>query len=122
MMKYLLVYYGDTPLFVEGFSGKCERSCTGSLHLLPRRPVTVTEDELTHLKVHYPHLIKFIKIISQTDDQPISDPLVAVNEEKSQDLPQTVDENRDAISQGLEEEQKAKGWLKRKSKEGLNPM
>lgn len=121
-MKMLIVYYGDSPQYVEGFSPTCKRSCVGSLHLLPRRPLTVTEDEYEHLKARYPQLTRSVKIISKTaeeaappppnvDEGPpvVTEPLDTVAAEGTK-----VEENTAAhVDEG-----KAKGsWLKKKAKD-----
>ncbi len=49
-MKKLIVYHGDSPVHVEGFPKDCARSVVGSVHLLPGKGVTVTEDEYQFIK------------------------------------------------------------------------
>jgi len=48
------MYYDYSPLYVEGFPKDCKRSCKGSIHLMPRKPITVTEGELAYIKMAYP--------------------------------------------------------------------
>lgn len=64
MKKYLIVYYGDAPECVEGFSQSAERSCKGALHVAPGRKLTVTEDELSHMKEHCKHMLPKLRILS----------------------------------------------------------
>ena len=66
-MKKLIVYYGDSPVYVEGFNEDCKRSCKGSLHIRPRRPITVTDDEYEHItdeKGKYASMKRWVKVIS----------------------------------------------------------
>lgn len=58
----LVNYQGPKPETVEGFPDDSERSCEGALHLLPRRPREITEDEFAWIKANRKdvadHLIK----------------------------------------------------------------
>lgn len=65
MKKFLIVYYGDAPECVEGFSKDCKRSCKGAIHLNPGRQVTVTEDELKHIKERHKHCLPKLRVISE---------------------------------------------------------
>lgn len=64
-MKKLIAYYGDSPVYVEGFSADCARSCDGSVHVLPRKPVTVTDDEYEHIKAKYSYMMPKLKVIAE---------------------------------------------------------
>ena len=65
MKKFLIVYYGDAPECVEGFHKDAKRSCKGALHVAPGRKLTVTEDELSHLKANYKHMMPKLRILSE---------------------------------------------------------
>ncbi len=64
-MKKLIAYYGDSPVYVEGFSEDCARSCEGSVHVLPRKSVTVTDDEYDHIKEKYSWMLPKLKIVAE---------------------------------------------------------
>ena len=64
-MKKLIAYYGDSPVYVEGFSEDCARSCKGSVHVLPRKPVTVTDDEYDHIKEKYSWMLPKLKVVAE---------------------------------------------------------
>lgn len=73
-MKKLIVYYGDSPVYVEGFSKDCARSCKGSLHIRPRRPITVTDGEYDHItdaNGKYAFMKRWVKVVSvmKEDDE-----------------------------------------------------
>jgi len=53
MKKFLIAYYGDSPVCVEGFPKDCQRSRKGSVHIHPKKPTTVTGDELEVIKKQY---------------------------------------------------------------------
>ena len=66
-MKKLIVYYGDSPVYVEGFPKECKRTCKGSLHIRPKRPKTVTDEEykyITDPDGKYAYMIRNLKLIS----------------------------------------------------------
>ena len=65
MKKLLIAYYGDSPVCVEGFPKDCARSCVGSIHVLPRKPVTVTEAEYGHIKAKYQFMLPKLKIVAE---------------------------------------------------------
>ena len=65
MKKLLVIYFGDTPVCVEGFSKECKRSCEGALHLLPRKQRSITEDECAHIKKSYKHILRKFRVISE---------------------------------------------------------
>ena len=52
----LVKYTGKTPEYLDDFPKDCERSCKGSLHLLPNAQKEISDDELKHLKKKYPKL------------------------------------------------------------------
>ena len=64
-MKKLIVYNGDSPVYAEGFSESCKRSVKGSIHLLPKKHVTVTDDEYAHIVKKYPELKSKLKVVSE---------------------------------------------------------
>ncbi len=76
MKKKLIIYYGDSPEYVEGFPKGCERSCKGSLHVLPRKAVTVTSDEYDHIQKSYGHMKSKLRVVveeveeKKQDDSP----------------------------------------------------
>lgn len=73
-MKKLIAYYGDSPEYVDDFPKDCERSCKGSMHLIPRKPITATEGELKHLKEKHKNLrIKIIAEKAPEDPKPKED-------------------------------------------------
>ena len=63
-MKLLINYYGDHPVYIEGFSKECERSCRGALHVLPKKVMTITNDEYAHIKKNYSYVIKKLRIVA----------------------------------------------------------
>lgn len=65
MKKFLIVYYGDTPECVEGFKKDCKRSCKGTLYIKPGRQMTVTEDELNHVKEKHKHVLPKLRILAE---------------------------------------------------------
>ena len=67
-MKLLINYFGDTPIYVEGFSEECERSCKGSLHVLPRKIKTITLDEYEYIKLKYSHIVKKIRVLAKKEE------------------------------------------------------
>jgi len=67
-MKLLINYYGDAPIYVEGFKESCKRSCKGSLHLLPKKPLTITHDEYEHLKEKYSYIMKKVRVLAKKED------------------------------------------------------
>lgn len=64
-MKKLIVYNGDSPVYAEGFSESCKRSVKGSIHLLPKKHVTVTDDEYAHIVKKYPELKAKLRVVSE---------------------------------------------------------
>jgi hypothetical protein len=119
-MKYLIAYYGDCPLFVEGFKSGCHRSCSGAIHLLRGRAVTVTADELDHIRSIYPKEARLLKVVSQMPDEPIASGNVAqVNPPEAASVPQTPESNVAGPTGTLStEDGKNKGWMpKKKAKE-----
>jgi len=73
-MKKLIAYYGDSPVYVEGFSKDCARSCKGSVHVLPRKPVTVTADEYEHIKKSYSWMLPKLKVVAEIgEDKKVED-------------------------------------------------
>ena len=65
MKKKLIAYYGDSPVHVEGFPSDCARSCKGSVHVLPRTPTTVTEDEYEHIKSEYKWMLPKLRVVAE---------------------------------------------------------
>lgn len=63
-MKKLIVYYGDTPVCVEGFPEDCKRSKEGALHILPRKNMTVTDQEYDHILKSRPDMKKLLRVIA----------------------------------------------------------
>lgn len=74
MKKFLIVYYGDAPECVEGFSQTAKRSCKGALHVAPGRKLTVTEDELSHMKEHHKHMLPKLRILSEKSEAKKAEP------------------------------------------------
>lgn len=66
-MKKLIVYHGDSPVYVEGFSKDCKRSRDGSVHILPGKPLTVTDDEFDYIKKTYSWMK--IKVIAEVKER-----------------------------------------------------
>lgn len=64
-MKKLIAYYGDSPVYVEGFPKDCARSCEGSVHVLPGKPVTVTNDEYKHILDKYSWMKPKLKVVAE---------------------------------------------------------
>lgn len=89
-MKKLIVYRGDAPICVEGFSKDCKRSCQGSLHLYPRKSTTVTDGELLHIKDAYSSVFSAIQVLSVIKDS--NDPRANVKKSKVEGtLPKTTE-------------------------------
>ena len=72
MKKYLIIYYGDAPECVEGFSKECARMKKGALHIKPGRQMTVTGDELKHIKTDKKcaHIVPKLRILGEKKDAP----------------------------------------------------
>lgn len=68
-MKKLIGYYGDTPVCVEGFPENCKRSVKGALHLLPRKPMTVTADEHAHIVASRKDIVSKLKVLAVKNDE-----------------------------------------------------
>ena len=64
-MKKLIVYYGDAPVYAEGFCKDCDRSCKGALHILPRKKMEVTDGEYEHLVKKYPHVMPKLRVMAE---------------------------------------------------------
>ncbi len=67
-MKKLIAYYGDSPVYVEGFPKDCARSCKGSVHILPRKSVTVTEDEYKYILDKYSWMKPKLKVVAEVSE------------------------------------------------------
>lgn len=67
-MKKLIAYYGDSPVYVEGFPKDCARSCEGSVHILPRKPVTVTVDEYNYILEKYSWMKPKLKVVAEVTE------------------------------------------------------
>lgn len=68
-MSKLIVYFGDNPECIEGFSKSCSRSVDGALHLKPRKPMTVTDDEYKHITESRADLKGKIRVVADKPDQ-----------------------------------------------------
>lgn len=66
-MKKLIVYHGDSPVYVEGFSKDCKRSRDGSVHIIPGKPLTVTDDEFDFIKSKYSWMK--VKVIAEVKEK-----------------------------------------------------
>ncbi len=64
-MKKLIVYFGDNPVCVEGFSSDCQRSVEGALHVHPRKPITVTDGEYRHMLGAHPEMHSKLKVVAE---------------------------------------------------------
>jgi len=69
-MSKLIVYTGDNPQCIEGFSDSCNRSCQGALHLRKGKPVTVTDDEFAFIKSNRSDLASKIRVVADKPDAP----------------------------------------------------
>lgn len=70
-MSKLIVYLGDNPECIEGFSASCSRSVQGALHIKPRKPMTVTDDEYQHIMASRADLKTKIRVVAdKPDDKP----------------------------------------------------
>ena len=49
-------YTGNTPEYIDSFPKDCERSCKGSLHLLPNAFKDISDDEYEYIKKKYPKM------------------------------------------------------------------
>lgn len=68
-MSKLIVYIGDNPECIEGFSASCSRSVLGALHLKPRKPMTVTDDEHQHIMASRTDLKGKIRVVADKPDE-----------------------------------------------------
>lgn len=49
-------YTGNVPEYCDGFPKDCERSCKGSIHLLPNALREITDGEYEFIKNKYPKM------------------------------------------------------------------
>lgn len=49
-------YTGNIPEYIDSFPKDCERSCKGSLHLLPNALKDISDDEYEYIKKKYPKM------------------------------------------------------------------
>jgi len=49
-------YSGNTPQYIDSFPKDCERSCKGSLHLLPNALKDITDGEFDFIKKTFPKM------------------------------------------------------------------
>ena len=84
-MKKLIVYYGDTPMCIEGFPKDCKRSKEGALHVLPRKNMTVTDEEYEHILKSRPEMKQNLKIIAELDEPKKKDESKEEGAKESQD-------------------------------------
>ena len=49
-------FTGKSPAYIDAFPKGCERSCEGSIHLLPNAQKDVTDDELAFIRKSRPEL------------------------------------------------------------------
>ena len=49
-------YTGNIPEYIDSFPKGCERSCKGSLHLLPNALKDITDGEYEYIKKKYPKM------------------------------------------------------------------
>ena len=61
--KTPIQYVGNSPLYLDDFGDDCERSCKGSLHLLPKKLIQVTDQELKHIKEKRPDVFKQLRVL-----------------------------------------------------------
>lgn len=59
--KTAIQYVGNSPVYLDDFGSECERSCKGSLHLLPNKVRLISEDELKHIREKRPDISKLVK-------------------------------------------------------------
>lgn len=67
-MSKLVVYFGDNPACVEGFSESCKRSNAGALYLYPKKQKTITDDEFKHIQESRKDLMGKIRMIADKPD------------------------------------------------------
>lgn len=104
MKKHLIVYYGNTPECVEGFSKDCKRSCKGALHLNPSRKLTITDDEYEHIKSDYKHVLPKLRLISSSVMEP----------EKKEEPKKEKELKVETVKETKKENQAQKGKKKKK--------
>lgn len=71
-MSKLIVYFGDNPECIEGFSASCSRSVQGALHIKPRKPTTVTDDEYQHILASRIDLKGKIRVVADKPDEKLA--------------------------------------------------
>lgn len=71
-MSKLIVYLGDNPECIEGFSESCSRSVLGALHIKPRKPTTVTDSEYQHILESRPDLKGKIRVVADKPDEKLA--------------------------------------------------
>ena len=101
-MKKLIIYYGDNPLCLEGFPKECQRTCDGSLHILPRKNKTLSDGEYEWLKKKHPEAMANVRVLAEHKEEP-----------KKKALPAKVESSEEAKPT---EEKQAKSFSKKKKK------
>lgn len=104
-MSKLIVYLGDNPECIEGFSASCSRSVQGALHVKPRKPMTVTDDEYQHMLASRPDLKTKIRVVADKPDQP---------EAKADSAPAAEPAKAETVAGGQVEKPEAKPEVKEK--------
>lgn len=109
-MKKLIQYSGDSPVYAEGFSENCKRSCKGAIHILPRKPITVTDDEYAHIMKNK-DLASKLKVLAEMKDDEGSEA-----KEAATAAPKAEEPSSPSPSVDVEEKSKAFGGEKQKKK------
>lgn len=103
MKKHLIVYYGDATECVEGFGKDCKRSCKGALHVNPGRQITVTDDELAHIKSKHKHIVPKLRILSSMEEK--AEPKKAEKKEEAKAEPKKEAKKEEAESKDEAQEE-----------------
>jgi len=108
MKKYLIVYYGDVPECVEGFPKDCKRSCKGALHVKPGRQMTVTGDELKHLRECKlcSHMTSKLRVLGEKRDPKKEEKKVESKKSDAAEKPSTDSEETATQEEGTQRKKK----------------
>lgn len=107
----LIVYHGQVPVYVEKFPSDCERTRKGSLHLLPRKKVTVTDGEWEHIQKKYAFALKYIRVISECkEERKVTKEMVLKKREEK------LNEEKRKKEKRVEKKEESKPFFKKKKR------
>lgn len=64
-MPQAIVGHGVTPQNVDDFPSNCARSRKGAVYVRPDSSLTLTNDELDHIKDKHPQLFKKLRVVEE---------------------------------------------------------